>query len=807
MTPALCNVLLDRTDAVERLQYLEEQGLFVTHSGSGSQIIYSCHPILRELLCDELRRQSPERFVALHQRAMELWLTSQNYEQAIYHALEPKLDDMAARLILEAHEQILAQGRVETLSRWIDALKSETIAHEPKLLLIRAKIYLLLGEFTLALPLLTTASDAIKLHTSHIDADEVALLQASIAIAQAKALFQMGAYEQAQQLCQQVIEQVPVDEVTLHAEAHTRLGVCANLRGDFASGIAHLQKALQLWGRNSERRQTAELHTTLAGTYSLLGNFALAEHHLAHATRCWESLQDEWGKVDNLICIGLIKHRQGELAEAETFFQEALTLARGHIHFRRGEAYALVNLGGLHQDQELYGKSLAITEDGLALARQLQDRYLINCGLCILAMTYLLMGDTGTALFLVSETKLETTNERGGGYEKVVYEITRGTILLHQHQYVQARACFNELEMYLRQTSMQRELLRTTLRLVECDLVQGQLAEAFQRIEAVMPLIARNDYEQLVHNELRILPALAQAVRIRPELTQLGTMLQLELATMEVEENYPVPPPTPALTVTPKAQLKILAFGEPTILINEQPVTRWRMARSMELFFLLLDNGRPMHKEQIITALWPEIDDHITQTLHSTIHYLRKSLGETCIASHAGTYGLDLASLYSNNVWYDIAEFQEHEVQAKLALKNKDDATAKTALLAMVGLYRGDYVQSFYSDWCIFQRDKLRLAYLDARRQLALLAWSSEQYDESATHWRYILAVDNCQEDAHYGLMRCYMRQGKRSLALRQYQRCVEVLRDELAAEPGPGATKPGATPDETFQHKVNISS
>lgn len=95
-------------------------------------------------------------------------------------------------------------------------------------------------------------------------------------------------------------------------------------------------------------------------------------------------------------------------------------------------------------------------------------------------------------------------------------------------------------------------------------------------------------------------------------------------------------------------------------------------------------------------------------------------------------------------------------------------------------------MQSFYSDWCMFRRENLRLTYLDARQQLAQIAWRKEQYDECAIHWQHMLAVDSCLEEAHYWLMRCYIRQGKRGLALRQHQRCAELLRSELKAEPGP---------------------
>jgi LuxR family maltose regulon positive regulatory protein len=240
---------------------------------------------------------------------------------------------------------------------------------------------------------------------------------------------------------------------------------------------------------------------------------------------------------------------------------------------------------------------------------------------------------------------------------------------------------------------------------------------------------------------------------------------------------------TAGLTQGP--EIRICALGEAAITIDGKLVTRWRMSRSLELFFLLLEHNRPLRKEQIISALWPDANDNINQTLHSTVYYLRKTLGENCVVSDAGTYWLDLPAQYGERVWYDVEHFQAYHKRAKAALHPHEDEQARRDLEAMIELFRGDYVQSFYSDWCIFRRENLRLIYLDARQQLARLAWRQEQYDECAQHWQHMLAVDNCLEDAHHWLMRIYVRQGKRGLALRQYQRCVRLLRTELKAEPG----------------------
>ena len=226
-------------------------------------------------------------------------------------------------------------------------------------------------------------------------------------------------------------------------------------------------------------------------------------------------------------------------------------------------------------------------------------------------------------------------------------------------------------------------------------------------------------------------------------------------------------------------------MGEPAVLIDENPVTRWRMARSMELFFLLLDQGHPLRKEQIIDALWQNYDKQSNQAFHSTLFYLRKAIGEACIISQGGAYVLNLAAHYAS-IEYDVELFQEHFARGKQCLEQEDEEGAQHAFEAMLTLYQGDYVQTFYNDWSSSRRNELRQESLDAHRELALIAWHHEKIATSMKHWQQILASDNTQEEAHYGLMRCYVRQGKRSLALRQYRQCEKILQEELGARPGP---------------------
>ena len=333
-----------------------------------------------------------------------------------------------------------------------------------------------------------------------------------------------------------------------------------------------------------------------------------------------------------------------------------------------------------------------------------------------------------------------------------------------------------------------------------------EMAQALERSKQneahIIPLILRPVYwGRTPFSRLQALPENAKPIALSDDQEATFGEVALTISTIvrnkgvwkESDESRKDKKELPTTTYR-YPTLRILALGEPMVFLNEVLITRWRMARAMELFFFLLESGRPMHKEQIITTLWPvvEMNERIDQTFRATIYYLRKALANadeelrsSVIISQGGTYSLNL-SVFSGEVQYDVARFEEQYRQAKQFLTHEDDAAAKEAFLTMIQLYRGDYIQSFYTDWCIFRREKLRLIYLDARQQLALIAWRAEEFDESIVHWQHMLVVDNSLEEAHYGLMRCYWRQGKRGLALRQYQRCVDILEQDRTAPKAP---------------------
>ncbi|MGH2508374.1 MAG: hypothetical protein ACRDHZ_13395, partial [Ktedonobacteraceae bacterium] len=235
MEPAICNILLHITNAEEYLARLEQQSLFVTSHRYDAQIIYICHPIIRDLLYAEFSQQEPERFSALHRKAAELWYLRHDYDQAMYHAIGANAHDLEIQIILAAHKQLLQQGYLETLTRWLELLPPTMLESHPRLLLIQATITLIRGLHDNALQLLDQAAVLMALPSEENDPEEVQILQAEANILRSKALFQVGDYSQSQVLCQQALARLPNNEIELRAAGEMRLGICANLQGDFTS--------------------------------------------------------------------------------------------------------------------------------------------------------------------------------------------------------------------------------------------------------------------------------------------------------------------------------------------------------------------------------------------------------------------------------------------------------------------------------------------------------------------------------------------------------------------------------------------
>jgi LuxR family maltose regulon positive regulatory protein len=135
--------------------------------------------------------------------------------------------------------------------------------------------------------------------------------------------------------------------------------------------------------------------------------------------------------------------------------------------------------------------------------------------------------------------------------------------------------------------------------------------------------------------------------------------------------------------------------------------------------------------------------------------------------------------------WFDVEEFAR--LLDRVEETQTGDGESKIALLEQaLALYQGDYLTGIYDDWCAFEREGLRERYLAALEMLASLRVEQGDLQAAIELYQRVVASEPYQEAAHRAIMDCYYRLGDRAAAIRQYQACVEILREDLGLSPMP---------------------
>ena len=197
----------------------------------------------------------------------------------------------------------------------------------------------------------------------------------------------------------------------------------------------------------------------------------------------------------------------------------------------------------------------------------------------------------------------------------------------------------------------------------------------------------------------------------------------------------------------------------------------WRSEKSKEMFFFFLCNRRPLRKEEIVAALWPDLpDEKTTSAFHSNMYRLRKALYPECIAKDSGRYILDPRSQFA----FDVERFQKLLAEAGRMPKASADATS--LMEQALALYKGPFAMDFYSEWAETLRWQLAEQHMRLLTTLAAVFSDAKEYKRSADICQRILELDEYNEAAWYRLMSNYILSGQTEAARFCYKRYVKVL-------------------------------
>ncbi|HEY7068493.1 MAG TPA: LuxR C-terminal-related transcriptional regulator [Acidimicrobiales bacterium] len=118
MSGPLCDATLDTSGSARVLEKLEDRNLLVLPLDHRREW-YRYHHLFRDLLASELRRREPQLVPELHRRAAAWCEANGLPEIAIEHAQAAGDADTVCRLVLTVANALWAEGRADTVMRWI----------------------------------------------------------------------------------------------------------------------------------------------------------------------------------------------------------------------------------------------------------------------------------------------------------------------------------------------------------------------------------------------------------------------------------------------------------------------------------------------------------------------------------------------------------------------------------------------------------------------------------------------------------------------------------------------------------------
>jgi DNA-binding SARP family transcriptional activator len=234
--------------------------------------------------------------------------------------------------------------------------------------------------------------------------------------------------------------------------------------------------------------------------------------------------------------------------------------------------------------------------------------------------------------------------------------------------------------------------------------------------------------------------------------------------------------------------LEVLLFGGFQLRRQGEPLPPIPSRAARSLFAYLVVNRDAHHpRERLAAQFWPELPAaRARRRLSHTLWQIQDALGEVADGLDHLEVASDTLSIRRDAPYrVDVEEFEAGLARLRARRsEGRPRARDLADLETVVDLYRGDFLAGHYDGWVTDEQQRLEQRYLEALTWLVELARAQGAYDDALTYARRLTNQDPLREDAHREVMRLSTLLGRTSDALRQYERCREVLADELGTVP-----------------------
>jgi DNA-binding SARP family transcriptional activator len=229
-------------------------------------------------------------------------------------------------------------------------------------------------------------------------------------------------------------------------------------------------------------------------------------------------------------------------------------------------------------------------------------------------------------------------------------------------------------------------------------------------------------------------------------------------------------------------------LGGLDILFNGESIINKMSSKAAGLLcYLALNQGNPITRDKLAEILWDSSNmDSARYNLRYTLWSIKKLIKsefdeEEVIVNSKNGCRLNTYIEVNSDVVFMLKAFDSI---------NKNDVKIEK-LEEIRNVYKGEFLEGFeikscfkLNDWIFYERENLQRKYFQVLQLLANEYREKQKYNNCIEICEKMLLINPLMEELYVELIKIYLEIGDRNAALSQYERCCEVLREELNMAP-----------------------
>jgi LuxR family maltose regulon positive regulatory protein len=724
------NALLDTTTARETLDHLERSHLFLVPLDR-ERLWYRYHQLFAEFLQRVASERRPGLAAHVHAQAARLWEAREEIDEALAHYAAADEWTEVARLLARIGPELMAKGRFDTARRWLEATPAALWPDFPQLYLTMGIVEIVSDNREAAERALNEALTRLRLAG---DAEGEALAAYWVS-----GILVSSDPQRLMSLADDLAGRLAGFPPGARSRALAAIGTALEHQGRLDDAATAWRQAVQTAEESRRQIHSSDAWRWSAKSLHRAGRFAEAIQYLeslAERTHRHGMIHDE---AHIRLDLADVAFDMGRDEEAERHLSTVRELAEAipcrvlalELSIMEGRA------AGARGD---HPEAVRLLERGLAASRQAVFQK------PVLVARFLLSENLGR----IDPARAKTVAEDAMQLGERMGEFLRGRAILG---------------LGIATESVERCL--------EASEVFGRSGAHYVQ---ALALVRAAQFAPSEHRE----NISAEAARVLGTLSEEGRQYvgaQGAEALAELANHGMILPSTlPVIS-----QLTIRCLGQFEFLRNGVPVpaSAWPRSASRRLLQLLVVRRKPVTREQIMEALWPDLDPaQAANQLRVALSHLRRVLEPSRSPRQPGTTLITAGgrvTLARARFEIDLDRFV---ASIDRAWHTEGDARYR-ALLAAVEAYGGDLLEDApYEEWAVPEREELLRLYLDAMVHLASADTAAGRTDDAIGRWRVVVGKAPGDERAWRGLMSGYIDLGRRIDAIRSFEQCRAALAD-----------------------------